>query len=222
MLSERFKLLSVGVGTAFGVVVLLAVVALGAMFFADDGEELFSRERHKVTQAMELRGEWLGMKLASLDSPSARRRGVPPSERGVLVLELSERKGWRVRQAGVLSGDVVEGLNGNEIRDMADLFKISRKVDVGSAVTLDIRRWGQPMTLVLPAVFTAPPVAGRTRTAQGANAGAAQAGAEQAARIQRRQGPQFYCPQHNKLWSKDAVHPNYRCPLGNGLLNRVR
>jgi len=219
-------------GVIFPIVVLLAMLVAIAMFFTGKGEDVFEREGHKITQTMELRGNWLGMKLTSLDSPTARRLGVPPSVRkGVMVVELQEaRDGWRPRQAGVLPGDVIVAVDGKKVRDLADLYDASRNLDVGSAVLLDIRRWGQPMTLVLPAVYAAPPVAGPPEawqgvqpppaTAQGANAGAAQLAAW-APGSQCYQCPHFYCRVHNQVFPQGAVHPNYRCPIGNCPLNAL-
>ena len=105
---------------------------------------------------MELRGSWLGMKLAALDSPTAQHLGIPPAAEGVIVAEITEADGWRVRQAGAMEGDIIVAVDGHTIRDLADLYDVSRKLDVGVAVLLDIRRWGQPMTLVLPALVAQP------------------------------------------------------------------
>ena len=163
------------------------------------------------------------MNLASTDSKMARRLGVGPSERGAIVTGIEERSGWRARQAGVQRGDVIKAVNGMEVRDMADLYDVSRDVDVGSAVSLDVLRWGQYLKLILPAVNEPlvgtfpPPEIERPRTApmmgQQVNAGLA---------VQGNQGPLFFCPQHNRQWPHNAVHPAYRCPIGNCPLSRVR
>ena len=39
------------------------------------------------------------------------------------------------------------------------MYDLSRNVNVGAVVLLDIRRWGRLMTLVLPALQAPPPVA---------------------------------------------------------------
>jgi len=225
MKKELIKHFSYGV--AFALLILLALVAAGAMFLTDDKEEIFGLRNYKRAQAMEIRGNWLGMRLTSMESSTARHYGVPPTERGVMVTEIEERSGWRARMAGVQQGDVIKGVNGKEIRDLADLYDLSRDLDVGSTVSLDIQRWGQPMTLVLPAVYAPPPVAappqarqgdrGAPMTGQIGNAGAAQP----AALVQGPQEPMFHCPLHNRQWPQSEVHPHYRCPLGNCPLNRV-
>ena len=215
-------------GMAFAFVVLLILLAAGAMFFTDDFKEEFLSPEYKSTQVMEIRGNWLGMRMVSLDSPAARHSGVPPSARGVMVVELEDRIGWRARQAGVQEGDVIMAVNGKEIRDLADLYDLSQKLDAGPAIFLNILRWGQPMTLVLPAVYTTPSVAGLPQgeqefqtapmTAQRGNAGAAQL----AALVVPARGPMFHCPIHNRVWPQNEVHPHYRCPLCYNQLNRVR
>jgi hypothetical protein len=220
------KRFSYGAVLAFAVLLLLLVA--GAMFFAGEAESFFGLHEPEITQIMELRGSWLGMRLTSLDSPTARRLGVPPSMPGVMIVEIEERNGWRARQAGAMEGDVVVAVDGQAVRDLADLYDVSRNLDVGGAVLLDVRRWGQPMTLVLPALQAPPPLAGPSQlgqagqpapgTAQGANP----AWAEQAAWIPGPQGAQFYCPMHNRMWSQNAVYPHYRCPLGNCPLSRAR
>lgn len=227
MNNASIKYLSYGVG--FSLPILLLLTVLGAMFFAtDDKEELFNfrkkKNKNKQVHIMEIQGAWLGMKLASTDSKIARRLGVGPSERGAIVSEIEERSGWRARQAGVQRGDVIKAVNGMEVRDIADLYDVSRDVDVASAVSLDVLRWGQFLKLVLPAVNV--PVAAafppqeieRHRTApmmgrQVVNTGPA---------AQGNMGPQFFCSQHNRQWPLSSVQPNYRCPIGSCPLTRVR
>lgn len=215
-------------GAAFALIVLLILLVAGAMFFSDDTEKIFGERERKSSHAMEIRGNWLGIKLTSLDSPTARRLGLPPSERGVMVIEFDDRNGWRARQAGLRHRDVIVAVNGKEIRDLADVYDVSRKLDFGSQVVLDVLRWGQPLTLVLPAVYVPPPLAGPPQlwkgaqlppmTAQGKKAGTVPPGTL----VSEYGDPQFYCPLHNWMWPQSAVHPYYRCPVCNNPLNRVR
>ena len=215
-------------GAAFAFVVLLILLAAGAMFFTDDFKEEILSPEYKSTQVMKIRGSWLGMRMISLDSPAALRSGVPPSVRGVMVVEIEDRIGWRARQAGVQEDDIILAVNGKKIRDLADLYDLSHKLDAGPAIYLNILRWGQPMTLMLPAVYAAPSVAGQPQvelefqtapmTAQRTNAGVAQL----AALVPASRGPMFNCPIHNRVWPQNEVHPHYRCPLCYYQLNRVR
>lgn len=237
-------------GAVLAFVVLLVLLITGAMFFADEAEDFFGHRGPKTTQVMELRGSWLGMKLTSLDSPTARRLGVPPSAKGVMIVEVEERNGWRALRAGATEGDVIVAVDGQDVRDLADLYDVSRNVDVGSAVLLDIRRWGQPITLVLPALHALPAGAAGAQLGQAGSFPAATAPAGNAAGtqpvawtpgaqggqlycprvdsaqpvawVQGSQGAQFYCPIHNRAWPQNAVHPHYRCPLGGCPLTRAR
>lgn len=226
MNKKWIKYFSYGVASTF--VVLLILLAAGAMFFTDDKADMIANRIHQAIEPMEIHGNWLGMKLTALNSHNADRLGVPSSLRGVVVGEVDERNGWRARQAGVQEDDIIVGVNGKDVRDMADMYDVSRKLDVGSPVLLNILRWGQPMTLVLPAQYAVPPDGGPPQARRGdptprrepwrENPDAVQPGTL----VHGYQGPLFHCPQHNKMWPQNAVHPNYRCPIGNGPLNRVR
>ena len=58
----------VSYGAIFALAVVLFLIIAGAMFFADEVDDFFDHSAPKTTQVMELRGDWLGMKLTSLDS----------------------------------------------------------------------------------------------------------------------------------------------------------
>ncbi len=251
MKNQLFKRISIG--TAAVLIVCLGGLALAAMFLERDGEEMLGwlgvGNQHKVTQPMELQGRWLGLRLSEIHSRVASRYRIPPSTKGVLVSEISERNGIRARQAGVLAGDVIQAVDEHKVRDMADLFDATRDVDVTTAVILDVLRWGQPMTLVLPGVYMTPPAqaqAGRLNAAPQAAAPQAAApqasipqaatppvnqtpvaganvnGAQPAAFTQGAAAGQFYCPRGGHFWNQAAVHPNYRCPRCNGPLSGVQ
>jgi len=230
-------------GAMFAFVAALALLIVGAMFFADEVEEFLDHRGIKTTQVMELQGSWLGVKLTSLDSPTAQRLGIPPAAGGVLVVEIMELNGWRAREAGLTNGDILVGVDGQPVRDLADLYDVSRKVNVAEAVLLDVERWGQPITLVLPALHvplpgTVPaqpgqigqPVPGTFPAATQPVAWTPGAGGQfqcppvmnVAAPPAAGQAAQFYCPTHGRIWPQTAVHPNYRCPMGNCPLTRVR
>ncbi len=87
-------------GATFAAVVILILLIAGAMFFADKVDGFIDNWNAKTTQAMEMRGSWLGMRLASLDSPTAQRLGIPASAKGVLIAEIEDRNGWRGAKPG--------------------------------------------------------------------------------------------------------------------------
>jgi hypothetical protein len=153
------------VSPAILVVVILmgAGIIVGALIFGDDGPDLADRlaDKRQVLQPMELRGDWLGMSLVDLNAASARRANIPPSVKGVMVVEISETVGWRARQAGIMPRDVITGIGKSKIADINDFYDVTRKVDVAEAVFIDVSRWGQPMTLVIPAAYRPMPQAGQ-------------------------------------------------------------
>jgi hypothetical protein len=131
--------------------VLVAGLALGAMFMADD--DLFHLEinRPNRTQPSEIRGRWLGMSVAATNSSTATNWRLDPQDQGVVVAEVSAARGGRISQAGLRPGDVLVGIDGQQVRDMGEFFDVTNGVDVGQPILLDIERGGQPMTLVVPA-----------------------------------------------------------------------
>ena len=131
--------------------------------------------------------------------------------------------------------NVIEAVDGNQLRDMADLFDVSQHLDVGDAILLDILRWGQPMTLVMPAAYTVPqamapmqpqpmpPMPPAAMPQGGTPIPAAQTPAAQpmaapvGAAAAAGTGP-YVCPRSGLGWSQQAVHPHYRCPRCGGPL----
>ena len=231
MAAEPLKKLTVG--AAVILVILVAGMAVGAMFYDDEGEEFFERVGRRMTQPMELRGRWLGMRVTAVNSRTAQKWGVPPSLDGVVVVEISETNGWRAQRAGVAPGDVIIAVDENKVRDLADLFEVSQRMDVSQAVLLDVLRWGQPMTLVLPSaiagpmpivpnVAQAPPMMAQPMAQpmpQPMAPPAQPVAWQQPGRgVGMGRGAQMICPADGTVWAQSAVHPHYRCPRCNGPL----
>lgn len=158
MAGQLSRNIPVGIGTA------LIIIALGvtgsALIFGGDGAQStgFSPAGATATgmpvftAPMELRGRWLGMSMSSPTAKAAAEFQIPPNVKGVLVAEISERTGWRARQAGVLPGDVIQKVDKTVVTDLDGLYSVSRKLNSNNTILIDILRWGQPMTLALPAV----------------------------------------------------------------------
>ena len=153
-MKELLKTLSSGLSVFL--ILVLMMIALGAMMFTDDGDDIldsFFDKKQAVTNPMELRGDWLGMSLVDLNATTALRRNIPTSQKGVLVAELSETRGLRAQQAGIMPGDVITGINSINVRNISDVFEATRKINVVEGIFVNVVRWGQLMTLVLPAIY---------------------------------------------------------------------
>lgn len=112
-----------------------------------------------ITDPMQLSGSWLGMSVMSPNAGEAQELGAAFAPTGVVVAEV-QASAVRVRQAGIMPGDVIVGVNGTAVGDMADLFDLSLAVDVAGPVQIDLLRWGQPLKTMLPpiaATAVAPP-----------------------------------------------------------------
>jgi hypothetical protein len=223
--------------------VLLAILILvgggiiiGALVFADDRKEIFDRftDKRDLSQPMEVKGDWLGMSLVDLTSPSARRAGLTPGLKGVMVSDISESAGWRARAAGIMPRDVVMTVNRTKISDINDLYDLTRKVNVTDAVFLDVNRYGQVATVVLPSVAApsvpvSPVAAGFNQPAMMAPAAvpvqmqfpAAAVNAQPVAQPGQFAGPRWLCRRHGLAWPQQAVQPGFRCPYCNEPLRSV-
>jgi S1-C subfamily serine protease len=117
---------------------------------------------------MDLRGQWLGMLLASTSSPSAAALGVPPEVKGVVVASLDANS--RALQAGLSPGDVVARVDGTTVATVIDMYALTTKLDAARPLQVDFLRQGRPMTVIVP-----PPEAAMPPTALAATAARPQA-----------------------------------------------
>jgi hypothetical protein len=198
-------------------VAAVTIVAVVLPFVTDSGCGSSGPDL-SVSEPMELRGRWLGLRLAPADSPSAAEMGVPPTVLGVVVVEVAEGANSRARQAGVNPGDVIIGVEGDATGNLADLYSLSADLDVARPLTLDVMRRGQAMRLVLPPLYggttqqpmpagTVQPVAGAVPQMGGAAVGT-QVGLMQ-----------YQCPLSGTRWSHAQVAPHFTCPrCGRGLV----
>jgi predicted metalloprotease with PDZ domain len=93
--------------------------------------------------AMELRGQWLGMRLTSTKSQNAADLGVPPEVKGVLVADV--QNGSRPLLAGLAAGDVVTRVNGRAVTDLLELYALSSRIDNTRPLQVEFLRAGRPM-----------------------------------------------------------------------------
>jgi len=150
MANQLSKKVPLGLTSAL-VAAVIGVVLHAMLLGGNPGDAAGLSSGQPATQPVEMKGAWLGMNLSSLNTPAAAAMGIPPTLGGVLVEELRETTGWRASQAGVVAGDVITAVEGKKVRDLAELAKIASKVDVNRPVLIEMLRWGQPVTLILPA-----------------------------------------------------------------------
>jgi S1-C subfamily serine protease len=93
---------------------------------------------------MELRGQWLGMRLAATNSQSAAELGVPAEVRGIVVAEVQSDS--RAVFAGLAPGDVLTRVNGKEVANLLDMYTLSSRLDATRPLQMEFLRAGRPMT----------------------------------------------------------------------------
>jgi S1-C subfamily serine protease len=98
-------------------------------------------------QPMDLRGQWLGMQLASTGSQTAADLGVPAEVKGVVVADVQVSS--RAQLAGLAAGDVVARIDGTVIGNVLDVYTLSTKVDIARPMQVDFLRAGRPVTVIV-------------------------------------------------------------------------
>lgn len=124
-----------------------AVVCVVAIAAVAIGTKIWQSSAASPPQAMELRGFWLGMRLAPTNSRSAEELGVPAGIKGVLVADVQPSS--RALSAGLAPGDVVTRVDGKDVETLMELHALSAKLDVGRQLQIDILRVGRPMAVIL-------------------------------------------------------------------------
>ncbi|MBI5538301.1 MAG: PDZ domain-containing protein [Deltaproteobacteria bacterium] len=209
-----------------GATIVLGVLLIGAvaagLIYGDDLHELWEgRDDTSSNERVQMQGVWLGMRLVPANT--AAELGVPTAPKGVRVDEISERMGWRARQAGLMPGDIITSVNGKKIGSLTDVDSLSRSVKTSNAMPMEVLRYGQPLTLTLPAI----PAVMAMQPPPAATPGPAPV---QPAAIPYQPGPgapnqgqpSYYCPLHRQSFAAGQVHPHYRCPMCYGPLNRAQ
>jgi hypothetical protein len=218
----RKKSSPVQLGLTIVLGVLLAGLAAAGFLFGDDVEDFFDADSTLV-ERVQLQGYWLGMKLGNAEETA---RGLP----GVTVLDISDTYGWRARQAGIMPGDVLLSVAGNKVSSLSELDTAVKKADATKGLPVELQRWGQPFSVVLPPLPQSAPPAAALPPLQPAVAplpvtpavAYGYPGVATPPAAPSPAGPMFYCPQHRMMWSQQHVHPHYRCPMCSSSLGRVQ
>jgi serine protease Do len=89
---------------------------------------------------------WMGVRIQAITADTADSLGLKKAE-GVLVDE--PQSGSPAAKAGVLAGDVITAIDGNEVKDARDLARKIGAMAPGTAVKLSVQRKGEEETLSL-------------------------------------------------------------------------
>jgi len=140
---RRRQLLRVAIPAAVCLVVIIAI-ALGPRIWQFGGAAAGPGQ----LPPMELRGQWLGMRLAPTNSQSAAGLGVPAEVKGVVVAEVQNDS--RAVLAGLAPGDVVNRINGKDVATIMDLYTLSSRLDGTRPLQVEFLRAGRPMMTNVP------------------------------------------------------------------------
>jgi S1-C subfamily serine protease len=144
---KQRQLLRVAIPAAVCVVTIVAIAL---------GTRVWQRTAAGPAQGMELRGQWLGMRLAATNAQAAADLGVPPEVKGVVVAEV--QVGSRAVLAGMAAGDVVTRINGKGVTDLLEMYAATSRLDNTRPLQLEFLRAGRPMVAsMLPPDAVAPP-----------------------------------------------------------------
>jgi S1-C subfamily serine protease len=122
--------------TSSGTLGQIVVVCLLGFFIVITGIAMFST----VGTGDEM--VWIGITADPLDAETAAALGIPTDMGGVVVREVD----GIAQRAGVQHGDVLLGINGRPVRDMAGFSKLVGETDLlGGGAQLDIIRQGVRM-----------------------------------------------------------------------------
>ena len=147
-IQNRLKKQRLGAFLVLGVIALTAIIAV--VLAHEYSDHWAGASPVPVNQPMELRGAWLGMRLAPTDSATAQKFGIPATVKGVVVAEVSHGADSRVSGVEIRPGDVIAQVDGQEIDSLEELHSLSSNLDVARPLSLQMLRHGQPFNLVLP------------------------------------------------------------------------
>jgi serine protease Do len=96
--------------------------------------QLLSSADKILKQGGNIRSGWLGVFLNTSDSSIGR---------GVTVLRVEPNS--PAQKAGLISGDIVLKIDGNEVKDAQRFIQLVQNAPIGSEVKLDVMRQGRPV-----------------------------------------------------------------------------
>jgi serine protease Do len=116
---------------------------------------------------------WIGVQIQTLTKDIADSLGLKKAE-GALVAE--PQSGGPAAKAGILSGDLIQSVNDQEVKDARDLAKKIASIKPGNAAKLGILRNGSQMTVSLMVAKMPNEAVAQTESGKGNSEGAAPLG----------------------------------------------
>jgi membrane-associated protease RseP (regulator of RpoE activity) len=149
-IQERLRKQRLGALLVLGAVALAVIITLVLAAEYSEHWGKGSVAQLAKNEPMELRGSWLGMRLAATDSTSARAFGIPANVSGVVVAEVSQAGDSRALGGGIQPGDVIVKVDNREVESLTELQTLTAKLDVLRPLSVQVLRQGQPLSAVLP------------------------------------------------------------------------
>jgi len=86
--------------------------------------------------------KWLGMRVETLTSASARQYGIEDKQ-GVVIVEIEV--GSKAEEIGLVQGDLIKSINQQTTANLGEFRKVIKGVDLTRGVIFDIVRQGRPI-----------------------------------------------------------------------------
>lgn len=90
-----------------------------------------------------MEGHWLGMEVGPITSELAKKLGIPPNIKGVLVDEVTLLSA----EQGLLAGDIVVSIAGGNTEDLYQFLKASKKVKSSKKAVITVFREGRYLNI---------------------------------------------------------------------------
>ncbi|HLD29378.1 MAG TPA: PDZ domain-containing protein, partial [bacterium] len=91
--------------------------------------------------------EWEGIRVSELSEDIRSVFDIKSGVRGVVVIGVDP--GSLAGEAGLMRGDVLQGINQNSVSGIEDFRKAAKKIDLSSGVVFDIIRRGEPLYITI-------------------------------------------------------------------------
>lgn len=98
----------------------------------------------QIVEHGEIRRGWIGVRIQMVTPEIAATLGLNETH-GALVAGVA--RGGPAEAAGIETGDLVTGFDGQKVREMRDLPRIVAETEIGKTATIDIIRGGKARTL---------------------------------------------------------------------------